>query len=114
MEKVGPEYYNQVKGRTINGYFTNGEIDSIRAKGNSESIYYAQDDSSKFIGVNRATSDVIDMYFVTREANKIVLRSNVVGTSTPMRQMNPFEMRLRNFQWLDDRRPKTKYDLFGN
>jgi lipopolysaccharide export system protein LptA len=114
VEKVGPEYYNQVKGRTINGFFTNGEIDSIRAKGNSESIYYAQDDSSKFIGVNRATSDVIDMYFVTREADKIVLRSNVVGTSYPMRQMNPFEMRLRNFQWLDDRRPKTRYDLFGN
>lgn len=114
VEKVGPEYYNQVKGRTINGYFTNGEIDSIRAKGNSESVYYAQDDSSKFIGVNRATSDVIDMYFIKREADKIVMRSNVVGTSYPMRQMNPFEMRLRNFQWLDDRRPKTKYELFGN
>ena len=114
VQKVGPDYYNQVKGRTINGYFTNGDIDYIRAKGNSESIYYAQDDSSKFIGVNQATADVIDMYFANREAQKVIFRSNLVGTSYPMRQMNPAEMRLRSFKWLDDRRPKTRYELFGN
>jgi lipopolysaccharide export system protein LptA len=114
VQKVGPDYYNQVKGRTINGYFLNGEIDSVRAKGNAESIYYGQDDSSKFIGVNRATADVIDMYFADRQAEKVVFRSNLIGTSYPMRQMNPAEMRLRNFKWLDERRPKTKYDLFGN
>ncbi len=114
VQKVGPDYYNQVKGRTINGYFINGEIDSIRAKGNAESIYYGQDDSSKFVGVNQATADVIDMYFANREAQKVVFRSNLVGTSYPMRQIDPSAMRLRNFKWLDNRRPKTKYDLFGN
>jgi len=114
IQKVGVDYYNQIKGRTINGYFVNGDIDSIRAKGSSESIYYAQDDSSKFIGVNRATADVIDMYFKNKQADRVVFRSNLVGTSYPMRQMNPEDMRLRNFKWLDERRPKTKYDLFGN
>lgn len=113
VQKVGPDYYNQVKGRTINGYFTNGEIDYVRAKGNSESIYYAQDDSSKFVGVNQATSDVIDMYFADRQAQKVVFRSNLVGTSSPMRQIVSSEMRLRNFKWLDARRPKSKYELFG-
>lgn len=114
VQKVGPDYYNQVKGRTLNAYFLNGDIDSVRVKGNSESIYYAQDDSNRFVGVNRATSDVIDMYFANRQAQKVVFRSNLNGTSYPMRQMDPAEMRLRNFKWLDDRRPKTKYDLFGD
>ena len=114
IEKVGADYYNQVKGRTINGYFINGNIDYIRTKGNSESIYYAQDDSSKFVGVNRATSDVIDMYFTNRQPEKVVFRSNLVGTSYPMRQIISSDMRLRSFRWLEDRRPKTKYDLFGN
>jgi lipopolysaccharide export system protein LptA len=114
VQKVGPDYYNQVKGRTINGYFVNGDIDYVRAKGNSESIYYAQDDSSKFIGVNQATADVIDMYFANHEAQKVVFRSNLVGTSYPMRQMDPATMRLRNFKWLDERRPKSKYELFGD
>ncbi len=114
IQQVGPNYYNQVKGRTLNAYFVNGDIDHVRTQGNSESIYYGQDDSSKFIGVNRATADVIDMYFVNREAQRVVFRNNLEGTTYPMRQMNPDDMRLRGFEWLDDRRPKTKYDLFGN
>jgi lipopolysaccharide export system protein LptA len=114
IQKVGPDYYNQVKGRTMNAYFVNGEIDYVRTKGNSESIYYAQDDSSKFVGANQATADVIDMYFANREPQRVVYRSNLAGTMYPMRQINPDEMRLRGFKWLEGRRPKTKYDLFGN
>jgi lipopolysaccharide export system protein LptA len=114
VQKVGPYYYNQVKGRTINAFFVDGDLNWIRAKGNSESIYYAQDDSSKFVGANQATADVIDMYFVNKQADRVVFRSNLVGTSYPMREVDPNEMKLRNFKWLDDRRPKTKYDLFGN
>jgi len=114
VQKVGPDYYNQVKGRTMNAYFVNGEIDYVRTKGNSESIYYAQDDSSKFVGANQATADVIDMYFANREPQRVVFRNNLTGTMYPMRQINPDEMRLRGFKWLEDRRPKTKYDLFGN
>lgn len=114
VQKVGPDYYNQVKGRTINGYFIDGDINYVRAKGNSESVYYAQDDSSKFIGVNKSSADVIDMYFANHEAQKVVFRSNLVGTSYPMRQANPADMRLRGYKWLDERRPKTKYELFGN
>jgi hypothetical protein len=92
----------------------NGEIDYVRTKGNSESIYYAQDDSSKFVGANQATADVIDMYFANREPQRVVFRNNLTGTMYPMRQINPDEMRLRGFKWLEDKRPKTKYDLFGN
>jgi hypothetical protein len=75
VQKVGPDYFNQVKGRTINGYFIDGEIEHVRAKGSSESIYYGQDDSSKFIGVSRATADVIDMYFANREAQRVIFEA---------------------------------------
>ena len=71
VQKVGPQYYNQAKGRTMNAYFLNGEIDSVRTKGNSESIYYAQDDSSKFVMMNKANSDVIDSYFANREILRV-------------------------------------------
>jgi lipopolysaccharide export system protein LptA len=114
IDKVGPAYYNQVKGRTINGYFKNGNMDYIRAKGNAESIYYAQDEGNKFVGVNKATSDIIDMYFQEKKPEKVVFRSNLVGTTYPMRQVNHEELRLRGFKWLDDLRPKSKYDLFAD
>ncbi len=71
-----------------------------------------QDDENKFIGVNKATADIIDMYFSERKPQRVVFRSNLVGTTYPMRQVNHEELRLRGFKWLDELRPKTKYDLF--
>lgn len=105
-------YYNQVKGRTINGYFKDGSIEFMRAKGNAESVYYAQDEGNKFIGVNKATADIIDMYFEERKPQRVVFRSNLNGTSYPMRQVNHEELKLRGFKWLDALRPKSQYDLF--
>jgi hypothetical protein len=83
-----------------------------RTKGNAESIYYAQDEENKFIGVNKATADIIDTYFENRKPQRVVFRSNLVGTSYPMRQVNHEELRLRGFKWLEDLRPKSKDDLF--
>ncbi len=113
INKVGASYFNQVKGRTINGYFKDGNINYMRAKGNAESIYYAQDDYNKYIGVNRATADVIDMYFENKKPQKVVFRVNLVGTTFPMRQVNHEDMKLRGFKWLDNIRPKTKNELLS-
>jgi lipopolysaccharide export system protein LptA len=112
INKVGSIYYNQVKGRTMNAYFENGNIVYSRTKGNAESIYYAQDEENKFIGVNKASADIIDTYFENKKPQRVVFRSNLVGTSYPMRQVNHEELRLRGFQWLEDIRPKSQSDLF--
>lgn len=105
-------YFNQLKGNTINGYFIDGNIDYMRARGSAESIYYAQDEDSAYAGVNRSTADIIDMYFSKQELSRVVFRSEVNGTMSPFRQVNHEEMRLRGFIWLDKRRPKTKFELF--
>lgn len=108
------QFFNQVKGNTINGNFLNGDINHIRAKGSAENIYYAIDDQNKYIGVNRSTCDIIDMYFQNKKPRKIVFRNNLDGTTYPMKQVTHGTMRLRGFKWLEDRRPKTKSDLFEN
>lgn len=108
------EFYNQIKGNTINGYFINGNIDNIRARGSAENIYYAADEQGNYIGVNRSTSDIIDMYFLNRKPKKVVFRNNLQGTTSPMRQVDHSTMRLRGFKWLENRRPRSKSDLFGS
>jgi hypothetical protein len=113
INKVNAQFYNQVKGNTINGYFVQGNIDNLKAKGNAESIYYASDEAGGFMGVNRSTSDVIDMYFKERKLQKVVSRNNLKGTITPIRQANHAEMRVRGFKWQEEKRPKTKFELFG-
>ncbi len=106
-------YYNQVKGRTINGYFVDGNIDYLRAKGNAESVYYGLDDNNKFIGVNKASSDAIDMYFENKKPEKVVFRNDLKGTSYPMGQVNHEELKIRNFKWQAERRPKSKFELLN-
>ena len=65
------------------------------------------------MGVNRVEkSDVIDMIFVDRQLNKVVLRNDAEATMYPIRKIHFDDMRLRNFKWLEDRRPRTKAELF--
>jgi lipopolysaccharide export system protein LptA len=114
INKTGLDMYNQVRGNRIYGYFKDGDIDYIRSKGNAESIYYAKDNEEKIVGINKATSDIIDMRFVKKELNKVVFISSVNGTMLPFREATDQDKRLRNFKWEEDRRPKTKFELFGN
>jgi hypothetical protein len=108
------DYFNQLKGTTINAFFTDGKIDKMRSKGNAANIYYAQDDFKKFIGVNKSSSDVIDVLFDDGKPQKVLFLRGLEGTTYPMRQINHNEIKLRGFSWLDGKRPKSKFDILSN
>jgi len=117
VSKVQGDFFNQVKSLRMDGYLTDGSIDSVRARGFAECVYYIQNEDSSFTGVNQSSSDVMDIYFASdstggRALQRVVFRSAVKGTLWPMRAKTAEELRLQNFKWLDDRRPKTKYELY--
>ena len=130
INRVAKLLYNQLKGTTINCFFLDGDIDFIRAKGNSESIYYIADDTKAFTGANRAHGDIIDMIFAPKldsagniavdsagkpkgkELDRVVVRNDAEGTMTPMRRVIPEDMILRGFKWWEKRRPKSKAEMF--
>jgi lipopolysaccharide export system protein LptA len=112
VNEVQSGVYNQVKSTRMDGFFIDGIIDSVRARGAAESVYFIQDEDSAFTSINQTSSDVMDVYFTKGDINKVVLRSTVKGTMWPISQKQPSEMRLPDFQWLENRRPKTKYELF--
>ncbi|MBL0884163.1 MAG: LPS export ABC transporter periplasmic protein LptC [Chitinophagaceae bacterium] len=108
-------YFNQVKGNTINAYFdTSGQIQFLRSKGNSENVYYATDEGGNFIGVNKNSSDVVEIRFADGKAKRVLLINGVDGTMYPMRQVNHEDLKLRNFKWLDNLRPKSRYDILSS
>ena len=113
INKANSEMYNQISGRTLNGYFINGEIDYFRARGSqAESIFYPQDDDSAYTGMNHSQGDVIDIYFASKEVKKIKFVRDVKGTMYPLNQIPADQKYLRNFKWEDARRPKSKFELF--
>ncbi len=115
INKSGENMYNQISGKTVNGYFRDGEIDYMRAKGNpAQSIYYAKDESNAIVGVNNASGDMIDMRFLDKELKKVIFTRDVSGTMYPFHQTPEDKKTLRNFKWQDNRRPKSRFELFEN
>ena len=113
VNKTREGLFNQIGGRTINGYFKEGTIDYIRVKGSpAESIFYPHDDDSPYVGLNRSKGDVIDIFFVNKELNKIKFINDVDGILYPIRQIPEDQKYLKNFIWEDNRRPKNKLELF--
>jgi lipopolysaccharide export system protein LptA len=112
INRTNEGLYNQLKGTNMNGQFINGEIDFLRAKGNSESLYYLQDDDSSYIGMNYAMADAITMKFINKELKRVTWVNGVSGTTYPMNKIPDDKKQLRNFKWLDALRPKTLEDLY--
>jgi lipopolysaccharide export system protein LptA len=112
INRTNEGLYNQLKGKNMNGQFINGEIDFLRAKGNSESLYYLQDDDSSYIGMNYAMADAITMKFINKELKRVTWVNGVSGTTYPMNKIPEDKKQLRNFKWLDALRPKTLEDLY--
>ena len=112
INKSDTGQYNQMSGRTLNAYFKDGGMDYMRAKGSAQSVYYAKDEHDAMIGVNNASADIIDMKYENKKLEKVIYRSDVTGTMYPVSQLPDDKKQLRNFKWLDYKRPKTKYELF--
>ena len=113
INEVAPQLYNQVGGRTMNGYFKDGALDYMRVKGSpAESIFYPKDEDSAITGMNRAKGDLIDVFFVDKAVNKVKFVNDVDGTMYPLRQVPDDQKYLKRFKWLESRRPKNKLELF--
>ena len=113
VNKTKEGFFNQIAGKTINGYFIDGKIDYMRVRGSqAESIYYMQDDDSAYIGMNRTAADVIDLYFKDEDLKKVLFVNEIKGNMYPMKQIPEDQKQLKKFKWLDERRPKNKLELF--
>lgn len=115
ISKVGTKFFNQVRGNTINGFFKEGKIDTLIAKGTpAENIYYAEDEFKKLIGVNSSTCDLITVSFLNNKPQRVVFVNNLNGTMYPIKQVNHDGLKVKGFNWLDEKRPKSKFDILGN
>ena len=111
INKYGENMFNQLRGNRLNGIFTDGVIDYMRARGNAESIYYVTDEDSLLVGINRSSGETIDLRWKDGELNRVVIINEAQGTLSPPGMMSDADKTLRNFKWMDDIRPKSKFEL---
>ena len=108
------QYFNQLKATTLNALFDDGKIYYMRAKGSAENVFYLQDEENRFISVTKNTADIINVLFADNKPERVSFLNSHDGTNYPMHQVNHDELKLRKFKWLDDIRPKSKFDILSN
>ncbi len=103
--------YNQIKGRSLTGYFEDNELYRIVITGNGESIYYLID-NEELVGVNRAVCSNIEIFVEDGKITEIYEHQEPEGFIDPPSQIPGDNPRLEGFSWYDTLRPKQISDIF--
>ena len=103
--------FNQVKGRSLTGYFRDNELYKINIVGNAETIYFLLD-RDMVVGINNAKCARIEIFVSDGKITGINEYQSPEGTIDPPVVGNTETPKLEGFMWLDKLRPKNIDDLF--
>ncbi len=110
--QVDSSRFNQIKGRSLTGYFQNNELYKIEVKGNGESIYFLLD-GEDVAGVNQTKCANMEAYIEKGDIKEIYEYQNPDGYIDPPGALSPDLYRLADFAWYDRLRPRNKEDIFN-
>lgn len=105
--------YNQIKGRTITGHFSNDTLRHMLVDGNGESVYWAQDDKDAYMGVNQSTCSRMKIFMKSNKVDRILFMGSPEATLYPMKDIKVADYILDGFEWRGDHRPGSKAVLFS-
>ncbi|MFO7828019.1 MAG: OstA-like protein [Bacteroidales bacterium] len=103
------EKYNQIRGKEMLGYIRNNNLYKVDVFGNGQSIYYTKD-QEEIVGVNFAESSDLIIYLKEGQVSRINMVKQPTGTLHPPGELE--ETKLKGFNWFEDLRPKSKFDIF--
>lgn len=104
--------YNQVKGESLIGLFTNNELDTVNINKNTQVIYYSRDDKKQLVGINNTVSSSIQMYLEQQQITGIRFIKKATGKVYPPSMLPENARILPGFTWRGDERLLKVEDLF--
>ena len=115
VSQSGPEkarLFDQIQGKTLTGFFEDNAIKEVLVKPNAEAIYFAQDESDAYLGVNEASSARLRAMFDDDGVEFIIFEQDFDHTLTPLTEADLPSLRLSRFSWQVERRPKSRAEIF--
>lgn len=102
--------FNQITGRKMEGFFQNDSIRKLNVIGNAQIIYYLKQ-KKDYKGVNKTVCSDLSVWFDSEGVEKTTFRNKPESIVYPLAEVNDSEMRMKNFIWLENKRPKKKEDI---
>jgi lipopolysaccharide export system protein LptA len=103
---------NQIKGRDMVAYFTQGNIRRVDVNGNGESIYFALEGDSLMTGMNKSVSSDMVLKFLDKKIQTITFLTNPDMAFIPPHELKEPDKRLRGFEWRPQDKP-SKADVLA-
>ncbi|WP_158640487.1 OstA-like protein [Anseongella ginsenosidimutans] len=103
--------YNQMSGKEMTGFFTEGALTRLVVEGNARTIYYVPEDSVGTLGINYAENSRTILYFKDNELEVVELLKDAEQITYPEGDPEAIT-RLEGFHWRQNERPRDKNDIF--
>lgn len=121
-------FYNQVVGKNMTGFFTQGKLKLVHVVGNAKTIYFVEEenenDSTTVInrqGMARMLSGELKVALDSGEVTRVTHIGEPDGVLYDMNKIPEKEMKTENFRWEIEQKPKASFairrktiDLFDN
>ena len=106
IERDSNGFFNQIKGKKIEAFFTSGKISRVDVDGNGQSVYYAMEDSAKYSGVNDVICGKMTINIdVGNKIRTIVFKQKPKSIFYPLEKFPSSKAKLPNFKWFQELRP---------
>ncbi len=106
-------HYNQLSSKIMKAYFIDGALRETESIGNVKSIYYFSDDKDSVLTEhNYMEGDTLRAFISAEKKLEKMWTSNPVGTMYPITQIPADRLKLPEFNWFADLRPRDKDDIF--
>ena len=119
IQQETPEYFNQMSGKEIYAYISDGEMKQVDVNGNAETIFYPKEESSdslatpEFVGLNRTMSSFVKIYLENQQIDHVLFTTETTGVMYPLNQIPEGEAKLSGYFWADQERPKYPMDVLN-
>ena len=114
ISQNGKNAFDQIKGREMTGYFSDGKMKKMRVIGNAETVYFAKEKDSSYTGVNKAECSNLMIHFKDSKVNKIKFFEKPDAVFIPIDKVDLDKLKLKDFVWRIEDKPKSIADLIAH
>ncbi|OAV72046.1 Organic solvent tolerance protein OstA [Bacteroidales bacterium Barb6] len=112
IQQIDSAHYNQLKGNALKAFFAGKAARQIDVEGNAESIFFPLEADGAMLNMNETKSSYLSIWIADNKLEKLKIWPAPQGTIRPLPDLTPDQQRLKDFQWLDYIRPKSKDDIY--
>ena len=112
ISKDSVSNFNQIKGRLMNIYFRDDNLNYIDINGNCESLFHSMDETDTILlGINKMLTSNMTIRFLNNQIRDFTLYKSPEGRFLPPHMILEADKTLDDFNWIINRRPSLQ-DIF--